>query len=356
MAVLTFLFAALIASAQIDGPYIFKTANGLRVVRTDATGLVNDTLLTKIPKKFKFQITTHKSKHSFEVALHKNVRPNCKIARSEKIFITSDPHGNFDCFAGILIAGGVIDSTFRWTFGRNQLVVIGDVFDRGNDVVPIFWLLYKLEEEAQQAGGQAIFLLGNHEEMTLRNDTRYAKSHYLKLAEDLGMDFSEMWSAQTVLGSWLRTRNMMQIIGDMLFLHGGVSIPLVERNMPIAAVNDTISRYLSVSREKRNLSETAKFLYGSDGPLWYRGMVRTNENYNPMSKNDFPRVLTHYGVKRIFVGHTINEEIAEYFDGKVIDVNVDNAANRKNKQARAVLLENEKVFLVYDNGKIIERY
>ncbi len=79
------------------------------------------------------------------------------------MLVLSDPHGDLDCFVSVLKNNGVIGDRYEWTFGEGQLVVIGDVFDRGDDVVPIFWLLYKLEAEAVRQGGAVIFTLGNHE-------------------------------------------------------------------------------------------------------------------------------------------------------------------------------------------------
>ena len=38
---------------------------------------------------------------------------------------------------------------------------------QGKDVPQIFWLFYKLEEEAAKAGGHVSFILGNHEPMVL---------------------------------------------------------------------------------------------------------------------------------------------------------------------------------------------
>ena len=64
----------------------------------------------------------------------------------------------------------MIDADYNWIFGTNQLVIIGDVFDRGVDVLPIYWLIYKLEKEAEDAGGKVTFLIGNHETMVLGND------------------------------------------------------------------------------------------------------------------------------------------------------------------------------------------
>ena len=81
---------------------------------------------------------------------------------------------------------GVIGKHYEWTYEKNQVIVIGDVFDRGKDVLPIFWLMYKLEQEAWEAGGVMTFMLGNHEEMVLRGNLKYTRSKYKDLATSLG--------------------------------------------------------------------------------------------------------------------------------------------------------------------------
>ena len=68
-------------------------------------------------------------------------------------------------------------------------MVIGDIFDRGKDVPQIFWLFYKLEDEAAKAGGTVSFLLGNHEPLVLANDLLYTKDKYKVLAQKLNMDY-----------------------------------------------------------------------------------------------------------------------------------------------------------------------
>lgn len=99
----------------------------------------------------------------------------------------SDPHGRLNLVVSLLKANGVIDSQLRWAYGDNQLVVIGDIFDRGYDVPQIFWLFYKLEAEAAECGGRVSVLLGNHEPMELAGDMRYAKPKYKMLADTLGI-------------------------------------------------------------------------------------------------------------------------------------------------------------------------
>lgn len=200
------LFLSLSVSAQIDGPYLLYENNGLRMITSDENGEISDIFYSEIPSDFSFEVKSQDGKHAFNVSLHPPRRPEWKIKQAKKVFITSDPHGNLDCFVDILKAGKVIDENQNWIFGNNQLVVIGDIFDRGKDVLPLFWLVYKLEEEAERAGGSVHFLLGNHEEMVLRGNLRYTHKMYLELAEKLGVAYPDLWR-NSELGRWLQTRN-----------------------------------------------------------------------------------------------------------------------------------------------------
>jgi hypothetical protein len=344
------------AYGQIDGPYILHEGKSIRIIRTDLDMNISDTLIKKAPTDYRFKVQTHEGKESFEVKLHPIVRPEWKLNETEKMFVTSDPHGRFDLFTSILKAGGVIDDDFKWTFGSNHLVVIGDMFDKGQDVLPLYWLMYQLEQEALEAGGHASFLLGNHEELVMSNDVRSTKESYKTLAQKLGVSYNALWTADAELGRWLKTRNTMQIIGDNLFVHAGLSMDFLAKNLPVPVVNDTISHYLMNTKEEREKSELGKFLFSTNGPLWYRGMVRTEESYNPINKDEFNSILDRYGVLRIFIGHTIFTEITGFFGDRLIDVNVDNEENSEKKRARALLINKDKAYLIYDSGKQLMRF
>ncbi len=54
---------------------------------------------------------------------------------NEKLLVLSDIEGEFDGFRKLMLQRGVMDSMFNWTFGKNHLVLVGDHFDRGNDVI-----------------------------------------------------------------------------------------------------------------------------------------------------------------------------------------------------------------------------
>lgn len=337
----------------VDGPYVFYTdEGGMRVVSVDTKGKLKDQAYRTVPENFTFDVFSDAGEKLFPVTLHPVSRPAWKEEQPEKVLVISDPHANWKCFASILKAQGVISSDYAWTFGSNKLVIIGDVFDRGKDVLPIYWLIYKLEKEAQEAGGSVVFLLGNHEGMVLAGDVRYVKKKYLALADTLHIPYRDFWSPQTELGRWLGTRNTIQVVGDDLFVHAGLSRAFFDKNKTIPEVNELMSEGLFLTKEERKkTSEDIAFMFATYGPIWYRGLVHSADHYHPLHPDDLPPILDKYGVKRIFVGHTIFDDISTFYHYRVIAVNVDNEENFENKDGRGVLIEGNKLSIIYDSGK-----
>ena len=336
-----------------DGPYLLYTADGgFRTISVDTAGLLNDQTYRSVPKGFSFDVYSDEGEKLFPVILHKIKRPEWKSKQAGKMLILSDPHANWECFSSILKEWKVVDKDYRWTFGKNQLVVIGDVFDRGKDVLPIYWLLYKLEKEAADAGGQLVFLLGNHEGMVLAGDLRYTKSKYIHLADTLNIPYQELWNRQTELGRWLGTRNTMQLIGDNLFVHAGLSLNFLDKNKSIPEVNKIMSEGLFLSeQERKEAPGDIAFMYATYGPIWYRGMVHSADRYHPLYPEDLPKIFDKYKAKRLFVGHTIFDDITTFYKYRVVAVNVDNKENMKKKRGRGVLVEDNKMYVVFDSGK-----
>lgn len=335
-----------------DGPYVLYQPDGkTRIISVDKRGQILDSTYVTLPEDFTLHITDHKGRFPFAVKLHPVKRPDWQYRQPEKVFVMSDPHGRLDCVISLLQGNGIIDKNFRWSFGTNHLMVIGDIFDRGKDVPQIFWLFYKLEDEAVKAGGTVSFLLGNHEPMVLANDLRYTKEKYKVLDEKLGMDYPRLFGPDTELGKWLSTRNTMQTIGTDLYVHAGLSRQFYDHNLDIPTVNEEMSKALFMNKKERKaLSPLTAFLYGNYGPIWYRGLVRTDAKYHPMAQDSLQMVMDRYKAAHIIVGHTIFKDISTFYGGKVIGVNVDNKENRKKKRGRALLIDKDAYFVVGDKG------
>ncbi|MNI53361.1 hypothetical protein D3C73_1081880 [compost metagenome] len=124
---------------------------------------------------------------------------------------------------------------------------------------------------------------------------------------------------------------------------------MLDPKWTIPAVNDSVRRYLFHTKEERQQSKSASFLFGSEGPLWYRGMVVKEEKYHPLGEEDLNNMMKIYGVKQIFVGHTIFPEVSSFYEGKVYGVNVNNESNRLKGRSRGLLIEGGKIKVIYDD-------
>jgi len=327
-----------------DGPYIFHTENGLDILEISEGNYTKKSF----SRDSSFMVQSENGKHQFKVKLHPIKRPDWQYEQPEKMVIISDPHGNMDAFVSILKSAGIIDNKYNWIYGNGHLVVNGDVFDRGIDVLPIFWLIYKLEDEASNAGGAVHFLYGNHEDIVLQNDNRYLEEKYNHLAGKLNMEHCKLWGTDTELGYWLSTRNTIELIDSNMIVHAGISKEFLDKNYSIPFVNKTVSKYIFQSWSEREKNSDAEFLLFMEGPMWYRNMVDNDEDYSPIDESIVDKILEHYNINRIFVGHTVLDEVTSFFHGKVIGINVDNEENMKNNRSRGILIE-DGIYLIYDN-------
>lgn len=228
----------------------------------------------------------------------------------------SDIHGQAALLLSLLKAHKIVDAANRWSFGKNVLVVTGDVFDRGDTQTESLWALYRLAREAQAVGGSVQVLLGNHETMVLSGDLRYLHAKYAPVAALLDRNFPALYGADTELGRWLRTRASVLKLGDTLFLHGGLHPAFMSKAPDLAALNAKIRNHLGQPRAERQADAEAAWLYGRDGPLWYRGYFMAPR----ATSAEVDAQLAHFAVKRIVVGHTTRKEITSLYGGRVIGI------------------------------------
>jgi hypothetical protein len=324
-----------------DGPYVFYKDNSVQVYNFDASGEISINTFS-LNSLNKLKVSSEDNKYCFDVQLHPIYRETSKIPAPDKIFVISDPHGNLTAFINILQQGGVIDNSLSWNFGKNHLVILGDVADRGRDVTAIYWLIYKLENEALLGGGKVHFILGNHEAMLLQNDLRYTNSKYITTATALSMSLPKLYGPDTELGRWFRSKNTIQIIGNTLFVHGGISREFAEKYKDFSVVNQLVSN--SLGKAKHNMNEEEIFLFSMKGPLWYRGLIYKENKYFPTTKEDVDIIIDTYKVARIVIGHTTLNNITITYSGKVIAIDCE--SKQYKHLSRGLLINGNNVIIV----------
>lgn len=184
-----------------------------------------------------------------------------------RIIAIGDIHGSIDGVTSILKAVGLIDGANKWTGGKTHLVQTGDYMDRGENTRAVMDLLMSLEKEADDGGGRATVLLGNHEVMNLLGETRdatneifakFADAESEKRREDAWQSYARLsaakkqkgepvptvyampkdqWLAERPVGyveykealspkgkygAWLRGKQMVANIDGNIFMHAGI--------------------------------------------------------------------------------------------------------------------------------------
>jgi len=254
-----------------------------------------------------------------------------------KFFVISDVHGQYDRMVEILRGNGIIDENLDWVWGEGHLVILGDVFDRGDMVTECLWLIYKLERQADNWKGKVHFLMGNHEIMVLQNDLRYLNDKYKKTADLMMMRFTDIYAQNSEFGRWLRTKHTIIKLNDVLFVHAGINPEMLKFNNDFIEINNLIRKNIDAPKEKFKYNDDLKFLFGSGGPLWYRGYFEDTKSSPQIKQGQFLKLLRDMELSRIVVGHTTQDFINPFFKDSVIPV--DTGIKTGNK-GEALLYEN----------------
>ncbi len=295
---------------------------------------------------------------SFEVELREKYESNGEIFEMPPVLLAlSDIEGNYDAFYSLLISAGVMNEGYDWTFGIGHLVLIGDFVDRGSNVTQVLWLIYNLEGKAEKKGGRVHYLLGNHEIMNIRGRTAYIQPKYIRAYQIISgkADWDEacrhMFSCKTELGAWIRSKNTAVKVGDILFVHGGLSPGLINRGISIPEINRLVRQNLDSDLSKNSTAdEMARFLFGAEGPMWYRGLVRDYQNYKRARPSEVSDILAFYNSSGIVVGHCIVEDISAAYEGRVVMADLLHGRGKHTGQTKGLLIEDGIFYILDDRG------
>jgi hypothetical protein len=303
----------------------------------------------------------------------------------DRIVAIGDVHGDLDAFVGLLKIAKLVDNRNNWIGGKTHLVIPGDFIDRGNNSRKVMDLLIALEPQALKAGGRVHALLGNHEAGNLYGDLRYVvKADYDAFrtleSEDLreqalqaalqgtrgsgrtqldtpafrkkfeeehplgSIERAKAFGPEGKYGKWLRQKNAIVKIDDIVFVHGGISPKYSLATLKI--INTQV---------RAELADFSKLEGGmvmdEEGPLWYRGLADAPETDGTVSAalDDF---LKNQQASHIVVGHTPQPAVLPRFRGKVILIDVGLSAFFGGSPA-FLLVENSTFYAVH-RGKQLD--
>lgn len=234
--------------------------------------------------------------------------PSLTFAAPKRLIAIGDLHGDLGAASRALTLGGAIDKSGEWVGGDLFVVQTGDEIDRGDDDRAVLDLFDRLAEKAKPKGGTVLALNGNHELMNAQLDFRYVTEGAYRAFDEFsgappaGMppqpDAHKGRAAAFFPGGAYATklaeRPVVAIVGDSVFVHGGVS-----------------PKHVAYGLEKLD-AETRDWLRGKrpapppvvvaeDGVVWMRSYSAApgKEECDMLAKT-----LASLGAKRLVMGHT----------------------------------------------------
>lgn len=324
-----------------DGPYIERNSNSLDVTWIcKGESKASSVAVSSLPYSF--------SNCGLKAHIDNLIPPRQKItyAGEFKVAALIDLHGQYDLMLKLLRNNKIIDAKNNWNFGKNHFVITGDVFDRGDKVTEILWFLYTLERQALAAGGNLHFVLGNHEVMVLNNNLKYLHPKYLTTAKIFNVPFADLFNAKSVLGAWIRSKNVLVKVNDSLFTHGGFHPNLVDSKFNLHAINNIFKENLVEDELEAPRVGFARFLHKGEGVIWYRGYF----NKIRATRKQIDSLLAHFDVNRIVVGHTSHSKVVSRYDGKVIGIDT---SIKRGLNGEVLFIERDKIWRAGLNGEIL---
>ena len=246
----------------------------------------------------------------------------------DRVVAIADIHGAYGAMVSTLQSADVLDPELSWTGGTTNLVIVGDILDRGPKSRAAMDLLMRLEGEAESAGGRVHVLIGNHESMILTGDMRYVSAQeYAAFAEDEDRAERKRWfevylkqqgaekgavrgssiipgqltllpefeqnyppgyfamrrafRPDGVYGRWLLEKNIIVVINGTAFVHGGLS-PEVTR-IGLDGVNQALQKELADFTGVLDVLTDAEILSPTDSHYKYESILN---NFMPALSED----------------------------------------------------------------------
>ncbi|MDX1395925.1 MAG: metallophosphoesterase [Gemmatimonadota bacterium] len=285
--------------------------------------------------------------HRTRVLREPRAEPVIELEGVETVYMFGDVHGQYDRVVALLGNAGLVDDDLGWTGGDAHLVLLGDIFDRGDDVTGVLWLLYRLEREAAAAGGAVHVVLGNHEAMVMSGDLRYLSGKEALIANAHGLGYGRLFDPHvSVLGRWLARKPALVKMDDLLLAHGGVSPEYVDYTLQ--QYQDSLRTFIdeelfvhwndqeyldtyadrvaeagpdTPAVDSAGIARRYEFFFGAESVMWFRDLVRSDT-----LDAHLDRVLESFDVGVHVVGHTPVKTIREGYDGRLIATDLEEAA------------------------------
>jgi len=250
----------------------------------------------------------------------------------KRVVAVGDIHGDYAKLVKILRHAKLINNKNEWIGYDAMLVQIGDLIDRGSDILKILELVQDLREQAKVKGGVVHLLYGNHEIYNLQRNYRFTSvADFVTFGGVQNRE--EAFSLNGKYGHLLRKElNITMVLNDSLFVHAGLLPQFAEKG--IDYLNDRAHEILTSAPSydelyKMKLRNETHPIFNDpifDPDLYDGPLISRLIDYRPESVvcPQFEKTLELTNTKRMIVGHTVQGygQIQPRCNNKVIYIDI----------------------------------
>jgi len=233
------------------------------------------------------------------------ILPPCK-----RIIVIGDIHGDWEVTKKIFLLHNLIDTNGKWIAEPldTKVVQVGDIVDRGGrpdsigdecSELKIMDFLDEINDQASQYGGGVYCLLGNHEVMNVVGNFTYAGKESIKCFGGREGRREAFRPGGVMARRFACSRNAVMKIGKFLFVHAGFNEKHLTKTIP--EINKTMRKFLEGEKGIYN-KDFIDYYMAYNGILWNRELSLGSPDCEKLEK-----VLNHFNVNGLVVGHTIQE-------------------------------------------------
>ncbi len=266
-----------------------------------------------------------------------------------RIIVVGDLNGHLTVLQRTLEGLRVMTKEGHWCGGRAVLVQLGDVPNRGPHPKAAMNLLLDLQQEAREAGGDVVWVLGNHEVLSaLRHEAYVSVEEYLEHATEAELElyYLERFRVQFELltpapearlvppvggrlrvweeehspgkeayrremgptgriGAAIRVLPAAVRMGPFVFVHGGLSEGWAALGLE-GLEAQRAAEWATAPDFYEDLSPDS-LLRDPSGPLWNRSYCLAPAS--AALRRELDRALDSVGGRYMFVGHTRSDAV-----------------------------------------------
>ena len=164
------------------------------------------------------------------------------------------------------------------------------------------------------------------------------------------LPYDRLFASDTEIGRWWRSKNGVETVGNLLFIHGGYSPLLDQAKLDVKTLNQRIRAGLPPARPTGSTPATNPVKH-QHGPFWYRGYFQRYAAAwgGQATEEEILAILKRHGAEHIVVGHTVVDQVGPLDEtGTVIGIDV---KWRDTEKCQGLLQQNGQLWRVTIDGK-----